>query len=90
MGDAGIPASRATPQCWRGTEIRSNAVVINETAGRAGPRGPASHAPLPKASASPIKVRADGAGKGIRTPDLLMTSEPAPSAVLPDENPGRS
>ena len=31
---------------------------------------------------------AGGAGKEIRTPDLLITSEPAPNAVLPDETAG--
>ena len=31
-----------------------------------------------------------GAGKEIRTPDLLITSEPALNAVLPDETPGHA
>jgi hypothetical protein len=37
-----------------------------------------------------IVVRGLRAGKEIRTPDLLITSEPAPNAVLPDETAGHA
>ena len=52
---------------------------------------PGSHGRVSRRSTVPSngnRERPRGAGKEIRTPDLLITTEPAPNAVLPDETPG--